>query len=107
MEFVPDLVMAFTWPPRFNNNDHADAVSAHHQPGRCASAIQFLLNISNTGQARPTRSARQNIFFPRLDWHINQKNDAFVKYSFANFDSTFGYSVNPVARPPPFFCSVK
>lgn len=64
-------------------------------PAQCASAIQFLLNVSNTGQAPPTRSARQNIFFPRLDWHINQKNDAFVNYNFANFDSTFGYSGNP------------
>ncbi|MFL6427127.1 MAG: carboxypeptidase regulatory-like domain-containing protein [Acidobacteriaceae bacterium] len=62
---------------------------------QCASAIQFLLNVSNTGEAPPARSARQNIFFPRLDWHINQKNDAFVNYNFANFDSTFGYSGNP------------
>ena len=62
---------------------------------QCVSAIQFLLNVSNTGEAPPARSARQNIFFPRLDWHINQKNDAFVNYNFANFDSTFGYSGNP------------
>ncbi len=62
---------------------------------QCVSAIQFLLNVSNTGQEPPARSARQNIFFPRLDWHINQKNDAFVNYNFSNFDSTYGYSNNP------------
>ncbi len=62
---------------------------------QCTSAIQFLLSTSGATSAPPGRFARENIFFPRLDFHINSKNDAFVNYNFANFDSTYGYSNNP------------
>ena len=37
-------------------------------------------------------SSKQNLFFPRLDWHINRRNDVFVDYNFADYDSTYGYS---------------
>jgi hypothetical protein len=59
---------------------------------QCASAIDFIL--ANTNGA-PARFAKTNLFFPRLDWHINAKNDAFVNYNFANFDSSYGYSGSP------------
>ena len=59
---------------------------------QCLAGINFLLNQT---QAAPSRYARQNLFFPRLDWHVNQKNDAFVDFNFADFDSTNGYSANP------------
>src|SRR5450432_1351142 len=62
---------------------------------QCISSIQFLETISNAGQAPPTRFAKQDIYFPRLDWHINGKNDVFANYNFADFDSTYGYSPNP------------
>ena len=61
-------------------------------PGQCASAIQFLLA---EGSAAPSRYAHQDIFFPRLDWHISSHNDAFVNYNFANFASAYGYANNP------------
>ena len=59
---------------------------------QCTSAINFI--IANTFAA-PTRFAHSNLFFPRIDWHINAKNDAFVNYNFANFDSSFGYNSSP------------
>jgi hypothetical protein len=40
----------------------------------------------------PGRYSKQNLFFPRLDYHINAKNDAFVDFNFADFDETYGYS---------------
>lgn len=62
---------------------------------QCLSAINFILTTSGLTQAPPARFAKQNIFFPRLDYHINSKNDMFVNYNFANFDSTYGYSSSP------------
>lgn len=62
---------------------------------QCTSAIQFILNNDGSTIAPPGRYARENIFFPRLDFHINSKNDMFVNYNFANFDSSFGYNSAP------------
>ena len=56
---------------------------------QCVSAITFLQGLSN---AAPGRFQKQNLFFPRLDFHINSRNDAFVDYNFADFDSSYGYS---------------
>jgi hypothetical protein len=56
---------------------------------QCTSAITFLQGLSN---AAPGRFQKQNLFFPRVDYHINQRNDAFVDYNFVDFDSTYGYS---------------
>jgi hypothetical protein len=56
---------------------------------QCTSAINFLL--ANAIGA-PTRFQKQNLFFPRLDYHLNSKNDIFVDYNFVDFDSTYGYS---------------
>jgi hypothetical protein len=64
---------------------------------QCTNGILFLQTVANIapGQSPPTRFARQNLFFPRLDYHINQRNDVFVDYNFADFDSTNGYSPAP------------
>jgi Carboxypeptidase regulatory-like domain/TonB dependent receptor len=61
---------------------------------QCLSGINFLLNVGNVavGAAPPARFQKQNLFFPRLDWHINNRNDVFVDYNFADYDSTYGYS---------------
>jgi hypothetical protein len=61
---------------------------------QCTAGIQFLLNVGNVavGSAPPARFQKQNLFFPRLDYHINSRNDAFVDYNFADYDSTYGYS---------------
>ncbi|MCL2659530.1 MAG: carboxypeptidase regulatory-like domain-containing protein [Acidobacteriaceae bacterium] len=55
---------------------------------QCASALNFI--IANAFGA-PTRYSHSDLFFPRLDWHINAKNDAFVNYNFSNYDSTYSY----------------
>jgi outer membrane receptor protein involved in Fe transport len=64
---------------------------------QCTSGITFLEQVSNIGAGNvpPSRFAKQNLFFPRLDWHINGRNDVFVDYNFADFDSTYGYSPAP------------
>jgi hypothetical protein len=56
---------------------------------QCLNAINFLQSIST---AAPGRFQKQNLFFPRLDWHINSRNDAFVDFNFVDYDSTYGYS---------------
>ena len=64
---------------------------------QCTNAINFLLNVSNMAStaAPPSRYATQNLFFPRLDYHINAKNDAFVDFNWADFQSSYGYSPAP------------
>jgi len=63
----------------------------------CSAGITFLQTVANVapGQAPPARFAKQDLFFPRLDYHINQKNDAFVDFNWADFSSTYGYSPAP------------
>ncbi|QHN04935.1 TonB-dependent receptor [Granulicella sp. WH15] len=64
---------------------------------QCNNGIAFLLNVANIapGQTPPSRFQKQNLFFPRLDAHINSRNDAFVDYNFADYDSSYGYSPAP------------
>jgi hypothetical protein len=59
---------------------------------QCNAAISFIL--ANTFGA-PTRFSKENLFFPRLDFHINSRNDAFVNYNFSDFDSAYGYAPAP------------
>jgi hypothetical protein len=61
---------------------------------QCTNGIAFLLGVGNVaaGDAPPARFQKQNLFFPRLDWHINNRNDVFIDYNFADYDSTYGYS---------------
>jgi hypothetical protein len=63
----------------------------------CTAGITFLMNVANIapGEAAPSRYQKQNIFFPRLDYHINSNNDAFIDLNWVNFDSTNGYSGAP------------
>jgi len=56
---------------------------------QCTSAINFLL--ANAIGA-PSRFQKENLFFPRIDYHISQHNDLFVDFNFVDFDSTYGYS---------------
>ena len=61
---------------------------------QCSNGIQFLLNVANIGpgDVPPSRFQKENLFFPRIDYHLNHRNDVFVDYNFADFDSTYGYS---------------
>ena len=56
---------------------------------QCLNAITFLQNVST---AAPGRFQKENLFFPRVDYHINHRNDVFVDLNFADFDSTYGYN---------------
>ena len=56
---------------------------------QCTNAITFLQGVST---AAPGRFQKENLFFPRVDYHINSRNDAFVDLNFADFDSSYGYS---------------
>ena len=64
---------------------------------QCINGITFLMDVANIapGQSPPGRFQKQNLFFPRLDYHINQRNDLFVDYNFADYDSSYGYSPAP------------
>ena len=66
--------------------------TAYVSAAQCTAGIQFLIN---QGQAAPSRYAKQDLFFPRLDYHLNSKNDVFVDFNFANFTSTNGYTSAP------------
>jgi len=62
---------------------------------QCLSAIQFIQNLAGGSGAPPSRYARENLFFPRVDYQLNEKNLLYANFNFANFDSTNGYSPNP------------
>jgi hypothetical protein len=62
---------------------------------QCTSGIAFLLDVSGLTTSPPSRFAKEDIFFPRFDYHLNSRNDVFVNYNFANFDSTYGYAPAP------------
>jgi hypothetical protein len=62
---------------------------------QCTSAIQFVQQLAGVNINPPSRFAKENIFFPRLDYDLNEKNHFFVNFNFADFDSTNGYSPNP------------
>ena len=68
-----------------NPNDPTPYISST----QCLAAINFLASEST---AAPTRFAKEDLFFPRLDYHINSRNDVFVDYNFANYQSTYGYN---------------
>lgn len=78
----PTAANTFYTPPA--NNPTAYVSSA-----QCSAAIQFLTNVST---AAPSRFSKENLFFPRIDYHINEKNDAFADFDFVDFDRTNGYS---------------
>lgn len=58
---------------------------------QCLAGINFLNSVTN---GAPSRFAKEDLFFPRIDWHINSRNDAFVDFNFANFQSAYGYNAS-------------
>jgi len=56
---------------------------------QCLNAITFLQSVA---VGAPGRFQKENLFFPRVDYHINHRNDAFIDFNFVDFDSTYGYS---------------
>ena len=86
-----------------NNLTPTTGISA----AQCTAALTFLLNEST---AAPTRFSKEDLFFPRLDYHLNHRSDLFVDFNFANYQSTYGYSAaatfsnsSPSTNAPTFY----
>jgi hypothetical protein len=62
---------------------------------QCVAAIQFISNLAGANAGPPSRFAKENLFFPRIDYQLNEKNLLYANLNFADFDSTYGYSPNP------------
>ena len=81
--------------PTASNASYATYLTANKLPAyyvtdaQCSAAITFL---ANTSTAAPRRFSKENLFFPRVDYHVNSKNDAFVDFNFVDFDKTYGYN---------------
>lgn len=69
--------------------DGQHATQYYLTAAQCQSAIAF---VQANAFGAPGRFQKQNLFFPRIDWHISKRNDMFVNFNWANFDSTYGYS---------------
>lgn len=74
---------------------------------QCLAGINFLLAQST---AAPARFSKEDVFFPRLDYHINNKNDVFLDYNWADYYSSYGYSAantftnsSPSTNGPTYF----
>ncbi|HXB62898.1 MAG TPA: carboxypeptidase regulatory-like domain-containing protein [Acidobacteriaceae bacterium] len=59
---------------------------------QCNEGIAFLQSVGDLTAGQPSRFEKENLFFPRVDWHINSTNDAFVDFNFADYDNSFGYN---------------
>jgi hypothetical protein len=92
------LITPYQCPTASNPNYtailHANSPNQFISDAQCTAGINFLMNTANVapGLAPPSRYARQDLFFPRLDYHISDKHDAFVNFNWADFKSTYGYS---------------
>ncbi|MBS1814477.1 MAG: TonB-dependent receptor [Acidobacteria bacterium] len=83
-------VVSPTQCPNNNSTKAAgDPLVYYLTQAQCQAAVDFV--VANSFAAA-NRFAKQNTLFPRIDWHINAKNDMFVDFLGANFDSTYGYS---------------
>jgi hypothetical protein len=58
---------------------------------QCTNAINFLLGL----QGAPSRFSKETLWFPRVDYQLNNKNLIYANFNFANFDQTNGYSPSP------------
>jgi hypothetical protein len=86
--------------PTADNTSYQTYLTANGLPAyyitdaQCLAGINFLMQAANIapGDAPPSRFLKQDLYFPRVDYHINSKNDAFVDFNYVDTDSTNGYS---------------
>src|SRR5450631_2200331 len=60
-------------------------------PAQCTAAITYLLSLSGAY----SRLQQQDIFFPRLDYQLNEKNHVSVNFNWGDYKSPNGYSGGP------------
>lgn len=63
---------------------------------QCDSAIAFLQSLDGNTAVPAGRFARENLFFPRLDYQPTEKDHIFTDFNFVDFDRSNGYAANPV-----------
>jgi hypothetical protein len=61
---------------------------------QCNNAISFLQGTGDLTGGPPSRLQKENLFFPRLDWHINSRNDQTFGYNAATTFSNSSPSTN-------------
>ncbi|MGH9829191.1 MAG: TonB-dependent receptor plug domain-containing protein, partial [Blastocatellia bacterium] len=61
---------------------------------QCANALNFI--IPQTGLS--PRQGNQWIFFPKIDWQINQNNQFSASYNYLNWNSPNGIQTQPVVN---------
>ncbi len=59
--------------------------------GQCTAAITYLLSLNGSYP----RVQKQDIFFPRLDYQLNEKNHISANFNWGDFKSPNGYSGGP------------
>ncbi|HEY0758819.1 MAG TPA: carboxypeptidase regulatory-like domain-containing protein [Acidisarcina sp.] len=74
-------------PTQCNDSSGNPLVSA----SQCTAAINYLLGLSGSYP----RVQKQDIFFPRLDYQLNDRNHISVNFNFGNYKSPSGYSPGP------------
>jgi hypothetical protein len=60
---------------------------------QCQTAVNYLLGLRGSY----ARTIKQDIFFPRLDWQVNQNNHLSANFNWMNFHEPNGYNTSPTA----------
>jgi hypothetical protein len=69
--------------------DKVHATQYYITSAQCQAAINF---VNTNAFGAPSRLQKQDLFFPRIDWHISKRNDMFVDFNRANYGSSYGYN---------------
>ncbi len=72
----------------FNCNATVAAGAMQITPAQCTAAKNYIVGL----QGSFSRNTKQDVFFPKLDWQINQNNRASVDFNWDNFHLPNGYN---------------
>ncbi len=87
----PIFYTSTTTPAAINGFDCNATVAANGTPlndAQCTAAKNYVLSLQNSY----TRLTKQDIFFPKLDWQINQVNHVSADFNFENYSLPDGYN---------------
>ncbi|QMV18451.1 carboxypeptidase regulatory-like domain-containing protein [Granulicella sp. 5B5] len=62
---------------------------------QCTAAINFIQSLDGSTAIPANRFAKENVFFPRLDYQPTEKDHIFADFNFVDFDRSNGYAANP------------